>query len=152
MCFRDGRTIPSKEVTALMANLLDLGPSDKLLEIGTGSATQTEEWAKSGCEIHTIEVKPVVEPWRVISGLDQVYAHIGDGKLGLPNEAPFSRIVATCGIEKIPDAWTDQLGDNGRMVVPIGNPEVQKLTLFEKLDGGLRPIRIAAYTRFSMMR
>lgn len=135
-----------------MANLLELGPSDKLLEIGTGSATQTMEWAKSGCEIHTIEVKPVVEPWRVMSGLDQVYAHIGDGKLGLPHEAPFSRIVATCGIEKIPDAWQDQLGEHGRMVVPIGNPEVQKLTLFEKKEGSLLPVRIAAYTRFSMMR
>lgn len=52
---RDGRTVPSPEVTKIMAEMLKLGPADKLLEIGTGSASQTVEWAKSGCEVHTID-------------------------------------------------------------------------------------------------
>lgn len=135
-----------------MAEMLRLTPEDKLLEIGTGSASQTIEWAKSGCEVHTIELKPVCEPWRVRLGKDQVYAHMGDGKLGLPQEAPFSAIVATCGIESIPDAWQDQLSPKGRMVVPIGTSSCQRLTLFEKdEEGAFRPQRIAGYVRFSMI-
>jgi protein-L-isoaspartate(D-aspartate) O-methyltransferase len=150
---RDGRTVPSPEVTHIMGEMLRLTPADKLLEIGTGSASQTAEWAKSGCEVHTIELQPVTEPWQVYLGKDQVYAHIGDGKRGLPQEAPFSAIVATCGIEAIPDAWKDQLKPSGRMVVPIGTSSCQRLTLFEKdEDGRFIPQRIAGYVRFSMMR
>lgn len=150
---RDGRTIPSPEVTKLMSELLELTDKDKLLEIGTGSASQTVEWAKSGCEVHTVELKPVVEPWQIHAGKDQVYAHMGDGKFGLPQESPFSAIVATCGVESIPDAWKDQLKALGRMVVPLGNSSVQRLTLFRKnQDGSFHPQRIAAYVRFSMMR
>lgn len=147
----DGRTIPSLEVTKLMAELLDLKPSDKLLEVGTGSSSQTQEWAKSGCEVHTIELAKVVDPER--PGLEQVYAHLGDGKLGLPQEAPFTAIVATCGVQRLPDAWIDQLAPEGRIVAPIGNPECQRLTLMRKTPAGqLLAERIAAYTRFSMMR
>lgn len=150
---RDGRTVPSPEVTHIMASMLKLGPADNLLEIGTGSASQTVEWAKSGCEVHTIELSPVIEPWQVHVGKDQVYAHIGNGKHGLPKEAPFSAIVATCGIEAIPDAWKDQLKPLGRMVVPIGTSSCQRLTLFEKdEEGTFRPQKIAGYVRFSMMR
>lgn len=139
-------------MTQIMAQMLRLTPADKLLEIGTGSSTQTAEWAKSGCEVHTIELKPVTEPWQVNVGKEQVYAHLGDGKLGLPQEAPFSAIVATCGIESIPDAWKDQLQPLGRMVVPIGTSSCQRLTLFEKdEEGAFRPQRIAGYVRFSMI-
>jgi protein-L-isoaspartate(D-aspartate) O-methyltransferase len=136
-----------------MSDMLQLTEADKLLEIGTGSASQTVEWASSGCEVHTIELKPVVEPWRLDNeGADQVFAHMGDGKLGLPQEAPFSAIVATCGVEDIPDAWKDQLGPQGRMVVPVGSSSVQRLTLFSKdAEGSFRPIRIAGYVRFSMI-
>jgi protein-L-isoaspartate(D-aspartate) O-methyltransferase len=152
--FSDGRTVPSPEVTKLMYGMLELGPKDKLLEIGTGSASQTAEWAKSGCEIHTIELKPVIDPADLkLHGLAQVYAHLGDGKAGLPQEAPFSAIVATCGVQEIPEAWKAQLSTDGRMVIPLGTPEVQKLTLIRKTEAGeFIPQRIAAYTRFSMMK
>lgn len=149
---KSGRAIPSPEVTKLMYSLLSLGPSDKLLEIGTGSASQTQEWAKSGCELHTVELEPVVDPERLGShGLEQVYAHLGDGKKGLPQEAPFTAIVATCGVKSIPESWIEQLSPEGRLVAPIGNAEAQKLTLFRKSNGSLVPQRVAAYTRFQMM-
>lgn len=148
------RTIPSPEVTRIMAEMLQLRPTDKLLEIGTGSASQTQEWAKSGCEIHTIELQPIVNPEAMGNrGLDQVYAHAGDGKKGLPQEAPFTAIVATCGVSEIPEAWREQLAVNGRMVVPLGSAEVQKLTLLRKKpNGALNLERIGAYTRFLMMK
>lgn len=149
----DGRTVPGPRVTAIMAEMLGLQKWDKLLEIGTGSASQTQEWAKSGCEVHTIELKPVVEPWRLEDeGINQVYAHVGDGKKGLPQESPFTAMVATCGVEHIPEPWIDQLAENGRMVVPSGNSSIQRLTLYRKQSGSLRPERVAAYVRFSMMR
>lgn len=136
-----------------MYSMLELGPEDKLLEIGTGSATQTQAWAQSGCEIHTIELDPVTEPWRMEdSGANQVYAHIGDGKVGLPHEAPFTAIVATCGIESVPETWIDQLAEGGRILAPIGKSDVQRLTLMCKIKGSMQLQRIAAYVRFLMMR
>ncbi|HLK54683.1 MAG TPA: hypothetical protein VKU42_14575, partial [Candidatus Angelobacter sp.] len=104
-------------------------------------------------EVHTIECKPVVDPER--TGPAQVYAHIGDGKDGIPQEAPFDAVVVTCGVnggvEKIPAAWVKQLRDGGRMVVPLGNVIGQSLVLLVKKEGQLEPVRTAAYVRFSML-
>lgn len=133
-----------------MLELLRLDASDKLMEIGTGSAYQTERFAESGAEIHTIELEPWIDTTKVIG--DYVYLHSGDGLAGLPNHGPFTAIVATCGIEQIPQAWTDQLCDGGRLVVPIGDSACQKLTLFRKHGNELVPERIGAYTRFQMLR
>ena len=141
--------IPSRRVTELMLELLDLKPTDKLMEIGTGSEFQTQAWAATGAEVHTLELKPV----RSADYLgDSVYYHYGDGACGLPQEAPFSAIVATCGVSDIPAAWKDQLRDGGRLVIPFGSPQCQKLTLFMKKNGILGACRIAGYVRFQMMR
>jgi protein-L-isoaspartate(D-aspartate) O-methyltransferase len=147
----DYKPIPSSEVTARMAVALDLGPNDKVLEIGTGGyATQTRAWVSSGAEVHTIDLTPMVDPETI--GLASVYAHLGDGAKGIPHEAPFTAIVVTCGVTKIYDAWRDQLSERGKLLVPIGTPECQKLTLLEKVKGELEPRVIIAYVRFIMMR
>lgn len=149
--FDGKRTIPSAEVTNLMLDMLELTYRDKLLEIGTGSGYQTNVFAETGAEIHSIELEPWVDSTKITG--DYVFLHSGDGKKGLPEHAPFTAIVATCGVEEIPRAWEEQLSDNGRMVVPIGDSGSQRLCLFQKRrDGGLVPIRVAAYVRFSMMR
>lgn len=148
--FDGARTIPSLEVTCIMLELLQLTPSDKLMEIGTGSGYQTQLFADTGAEIHTVELEPWVDPTKVTG--DCVYLHAGDGAEGLPNHAPFTAIVATCGLEQIPKAWADQLSDGGRLVVPIGDPSCQKLTKFRKHGNELIPERIGAYTRFQMLR
>jgi protein-L-isoaspartate(D-aspartate) O-methyltransferase len=148
--FDGKRTIPSWQISILMAELLQLKPGDKLLEIGTGSGYQTELWAQQGCEVHTIEMEPWIDTTKLTG--DYVFLHTGDGIHGLPNHAPFTAIVATCGIEAIPRAWNMQLSSGGRLVCPIGSAASQRLTLFHKIDGELRPIRVAAYTRFQMMR
>jgi protein-L-isoaspartate(D-aspartate) O-methyltransferase len=148
--FDGKRTIPSFQVTLIMLELLRLDASDKLMEIGTGSAYQTEKFRETGAEIHSIELEPWIDTTKVTG--DYVYLHSGDGIKGLPSHAPFTAIVATCGIEQIPQAWTDQLGDGGRLVVPIGDSACQKLTLFRKHGGELIPERIGAYTRFQMLR
>lgn len=149
--FDGRRTIPSPECRALIRQMLNLGPKDKVLEIGTGSGTQTNEFAATGAEVHSIELEPWVDS-TVITG-DCVFLHTGDGINGLPNQAPFTAIVATCGVADIPRAWGEQLAAGGKLVVPIGDAASQRLTLFSKsTHGELVPQRICAYTRFSMMK
>jgi protein-L-isoaspartate(D-aspartate) O-methyltransferase len=148
--FDGRRTVPSKEVTDLMLELLQLTPQDKVMEIGTGSGYQTRRLAQTGAEIHSIELEPYVDP--TIPFGECVYLYHRDGFLGLPEVAPFTAIVATCGLTEIPAAWVDQLRPEGRIVVPIGRADAQRLALFTKLQGHVSPKRIAAYVRFQMMR
>lgn len=148
--FDGKRTIPSPECRALIRQMLGLGPKDKVLEIGTGSGTMTSEFGATGAEVHSIELEPWVDSTKIIG--DYVFLHTGDGVKGLPNVAPFTAIVATCGVEEIPKAWVEQLAPNGRLVVPIGDSKSQRLTLFRKQGLEIVPERICAYTRFSMMR
>lgn len=148
--FDGRRTIPSPECRALIRQMLALGPKDKVLEIGTGSGTQTNEFGATGAEVHSIELEPWVDS-TVITG-DCVFLHTGDGINGIPGQAPFSAIIVTCGVEEISKAWVDQLADDGRLIAPIGDSSSQRLTLFHKVGSEIIPQRIAAYTRFQMMR
>jgi protein-L-isoaspartate O-methyltransferase len=122
-----------------------------LLEIGTGSGSQTKMFARTGAEIHSIELEPWVDAVN-LDGNTLIYLHAGDGKIGLAREAPFSAIVATCGVSEIPQAWVDQLGENGHLVAPVGDMSCQRLTLFRKERFALVPVKIAAYVRFQMLR
>lgn len=149
--FDGRRTIPSPECRALIRQMLNLGPQDKVLEIGTGSGTQTSEFGATGAEVHSIELEPWVDP-AVITG-ECVFLHTGDGINGLPSFAPFTAIIATCGVTEIPKAWVDQLAEEGRLIAPIGDARSQRLTMFTRCHGGeLVPQRVAAYVRFSMMK
>lgn len=148
--FDGKRSIPSEAVTRVIVDLLDLKPEDNLLEIGTGSGFQLGVFAGFGCTIHSIELEPWIDPTQVTG--DYIYLWHGDGKLGLPGQAPFTAIVATCGIEEIPRAWIEQLADGGRLVCPIGDSKSQRLTLFRKRNDDLNPERIGAYVKFQMLR
>lgn len=149
--FDGKRAIPSPEVTRLMLGLLNLDSGDKVLEIGTGSGSQTEQLANTGAEVHSIELEPWVDAVD-LDGKTNIYLHAGNGFVGLESEAPFSAIMATCGVESVPPSWTAQLKDNGLLVVPIGDQFVQRLTLFVKQGMELVPVMVAAYVRFQMMK
>lgn len=148
--FDGKRSIPSEAVTRVICDLLDLKPEDLLLEIGTGSGFQTGVFAGFGATVFSIELEPWIDPSRTIG--DYVYLYPGDGALGLPEHAPYTAIVATCGIEQIPRPWEDQLIHGGRLVAPVGDSKAQRLTLFRKENSELVPVRIGAYCRFQMLR
>src|SRR2546430_12609246 len=128
--FDGKRTIPSPECRALIRQMLNLGSKDKVLEIGTGSGTQTNEFAATGAEVHSIELEPWVDTTQILG--DCVYLHTGDGILGLPQFAPFTAIVVTCGVEQIARAWEEQIAVGGRLIAPIGDVSSQRLTLFRR--------------------
>jgi protein-L-isoaspartate(D-aspartate) O-methyltransferase len=148
--FDGKRTVPSPRCRCLILEMLKLTDADKVLEIGTGSGTQTHDMAQTGAMVHSIELEPWIDVTIPVG--DCVYLHSGDGFKGLPERAPFTAIVATCGIEQIPKAWEDQLADGGRLLAPIGDASNQRLTLFRKHGTDLIPERIAAYVRFQMLR
>src|SRR5437879_2991858 len=109
--FDGRRTIPSPECRKLILDILQLGPQDKVLEIGTGSGTQTNDFAATGAEVHSIELEPWVDTTQILG--DCVYLHTGDGAKGLPAYAPYTAIVVTAGAEQVVQAWRDQLLEGG---------------------------------------
>ncbi len=136
----NGQTISQPYIVAYMSEALELAPSDKVLEIGTGSGYQTAILAELAKEVYTIEIiadlgKHAQEQLREL-GYKNIQARIGDGYKGWPEAAPFDAIIVTCAPEEIPKILLDQLKDGGRMVIPLGNQESgQQLFKITKKDG-----------------
>jgi protein-L-isoaspartate(D-aspartate) O-methyltransferase len=141
-----GQTISPPFVVAYMTEQLDPRPTDKVLEIGTGSGYQAAVLSPLVKDVYTIEiVKPLGErAARALARLKyaNVHAKVGDGYQGWPEHAPFDKIIVTCSPEKVPPALVDQLREGGRMVVPVGERYQQTLYLFEKKDGRLDRIAL----------
>ncbi len=121
-----GQTISQPYIVALMTQLLQLEPDDKVLEIGTGSGYQAAVLAELVDEVYTIEIIPELaqsaeERLRRL-GYDNVHVRQGDGYFGWPEEAPFDAIIVTAAPDHIPQPLVQQLKDGGRLVVPIGPP------------------------------
>lgn len=129
----EGQTISQPFIVAYMTELLDVRPDAKVLEIGTGSGYQTAVLARLAARVHTVERMPSLsrraERTLTKLGVDNIHFHIGDGTLGLPAHAPFDRILVAAGAPRVPRALTEQLADDGRLVIPIGGPDDQTLYL-----------------------
>ncbi|MFO7906618.1 MAG: protein-L-isoaspartate(D-aspartate) O-methyltransferase [Pirellulaceae bacterium] len=143
-----GQTITSPYVVAYMTEQLDPQPTDKVLEIGTGSGYQASVLSRIVDQVYSIEI---VEPLgnraaRVIRQLryDNVHTKIGDGYQGWPEHAPFDKVIVTCSPEKVPPALVDQLREGGRLIVPLGERFQQSLYLFRKNNGALEKERLEA--------
>ena len=148
-----GQTISQPFIVALMTDLMEVKPGDRVLEIGTGSGYQAAVLAELAATVYTIEI---VEPLaREAAGrLNQlgyrnVVAKVGDGYQGWPEHAPFDAIMVTAAPREVPQPLIDQLKPGGRLVVPVGGQAAgQSLLLIEKQPDGRISRRTILAVRF----
>lgn len=121
-----GQTISQPYIVALMSQLIDLQPGEKVLEIGTGSGYQAAILAELTDSVYTIEIIPALaqraqEMFERL-GYDQIEAKQSDGYWGWEEQSPFDAIIVTAAPDHIPQPLVKQLADGGKMVIPIGPP------------------------------
>jgi protein-L-isoaspartate(D-aspartate) O-methyltransferase len=132
-----GQTISQPYIVALMTDLINVGPDDTVLEVGTGSAYQAAILAKLVRQVYSIEI---IEPLAAQAeerlqrlGYSNVETRLGDGYYGWPEAAPFDAIIVTAAASHVPPPLIQQLKPGGRMVIPVGGRfTVQYLLLLEK--------------------
>jgi len=131
-----GQTISQPYMVAIMTELLGAEAHHRVLEIGTGSGYQTAVLSRLSKQVITIERHPELARMagRVFEqlGLTNVAIRVGDGTEGLPEEAPFDRILVTAGAPSIPESLKAQLADTGRLVLPVGPSGYQHLTVIDR--------------------
>jgi protein-L-isoaspartate(D-aspartate) O-methyltransferase len=153
-----GQTISQPFIVALMTDMLDVGPDDVVLEVGTGSGYQAAVLAELVREVHSIEIIPALATSAAELlkrlGYGNVHGYTGDGYYGIAAAAPFDAIVVTAAADQVPPPLVQQLRPGGRMVIPVGSGfALQHLMLIEKdADGGVRtrqtlPVRFVPLTR-----
>ncbi|HQY43812.1 MAG TPA: protein-L-isoaspartate(D-aspartate) O-methyltransferase [Paracoccaceae bacterium] len=146
-----GQTISQPSVVALMTQALDVSPRDKVLEVGTGSGYQAAILAQLARRIYTVDrhKRLVREADQIFRDLDlaNITAFAADGSFGLPDQAPFDRIIVTAAAEDPPGPLLAQLRIGGIMVLPVGQSDaVQSLIKVTRTESGfdydeLRPVR-----------
>lgn len=131
-----GQTISQPYVVAFMTEQLDPKPTDKVLEVGTGSGYQAAVLSGLVASVYTIEiVEPLARQAEALLkrlGYDNVRVRAGDGYRGWPEAAPFDAIIVTAAPDHVPQPLVDQLKDGGRMIIPVGDFGAQELYLLKK--------------------
>jgi len=133
------QTISQPYIVAYMTEHLDPYPGMKILEIGTGSGYQAAILAHIGCDVYTIELheEHANKAKQILTscGYDNINIRHGNGFTGWPENAPFDAIIVTAAPDSVPPALIDQLKNQGKMIIPVGNVHsVQSLKLITK-DG-----------------
>jgi protein-L-isoaspartate(D-aspartate) O-methyltransferase len=155
-----GQTISQPFIVALMTDMLEVGPDDVVLEVGTGSGYQAAVLAHLVQDVHTIEIIPelasAAEERLGRLGYANVRSSTGDGYYGVPDAAPFDAIMVTAAAQQVPPPLIQQLKPGGRMVIPVGGGfNLQHLMLVEKDAAGrvrtrqTLPVRFVPLTRGS---
>lgn len=142
----EGQTISQPYIVALMTEVLKLKQGDKVLEIGTGSGYQAAILAELKCKVYTIEIidslaKNAQEIFKEL-GYNDIKVKVGDGYIGWKEYSPFNAIIVTCSPDHIPEPLINQLAENGRMVIPVGEKFVQELLLITKEKDKLKKEKI----------
>ena len=147
----NGQTISQPYMVALMTSRLEVDAGMKVLEIGTGSGYQAAILAWMGAEVHTIErIASMARSASLL--LDelgyQVKVYHRDGKLGLPEEAPFDRVIVTAVATSVPSALMEQTARNARIVIPVIVPGGTERLLTRGKEGGRYRDEWGEYCRF----
>ncbi|RKY00708.1 MAG: protein-L-isoaspartate O-methyltransferase [Spirochaetes bacterium] len=138
---RRGQTISAPHMVALMTELIEPRKTDVVLEIGAGSGYQAAVLSLLVKKVYTIEVEEELVKFAKENlkrfGCKNVEVIRGDGSRGLPEKAPFDKILVTCAADKIYPAWKEQLKNYGIIVLPLGQGFFQKLVIGRKRKGKL---------------
>ena len=131
-----GQTISQPYIVALMTELLELEPEDRVLEVGSGSGYQAAVLGELAAEVHTVEVIPELawQAEKTLAGLGytQVHVHTGDGSVGWAEDAPYNKILVAAAAPEVPQALLDQLGEDAQLVIPVGSRSVQQLEVWRR--------------------
>lgn len=150
----EDQTISQPFIVAYMTEAAEISPSEKVLEIGTGSGYQAAILGELGKEVYTIEIIPALAE-RARATLNQlgyknVFVKTGNGYLGWLEHAPFDAIVVTAAPDEVPQALIDQLAVNGKMVIPVGTFNQQMMIITRTREGVVErktiPVRFVPMT------
>ena len=148
-----GKTISQPFIVALMTDLLEIRPHDRILDIGTGLGYQAAVLSGLGSKVYTVEIIEELagsaKRRLVEQGCDNVVVKIGDGSAGWAEHAPFDRILVAAAPDLIPTALLAQLAPGGRMVIPAGLDGAQTLMLVTRTDDGALATEDILAVRFS---
>ncbi len=147
------QTISQPYIVALMTELVEPQPEDRILEVGTGSGYQAAVAAEVVDHVYSIEIIPELAESAALRlqrlGIANVSVREGDGYLGWPEEGPFDGILVTAGAQDVPQPLVDQLVEGGRMIIPVGETLTsQVLKVIEKLENGRTEVRDVVPVRF----
>lgn len=149
------KTISQPFIVALMTDLLDLQPGDKVLEIGTGLGYQAAILSALVQQVYSVEIieELAQQAKRRLArqGCTNVQLRLGNGFYGWPEHAPYDKIIVTAGTDLVPAPLLNQLKPNGRMVIPTGLPDSQQLVLVEKDANGRIKTKNVLRVRFSLL-
>jgi protein-L-isoaspartate(D-aspartate) O-methyltransferase len=140
----EGQTISQPYIVALMLELLEVSPGARVLEVGTGSGYVTALLAELvayvvSIERHSLLAERAAELLRRL-GYRNITVVVGDGTLGYEPAAPYQAILVSAAAAEVPQALLAQLAEGGRMVIPVGGPEVQQLQVIHRESGGFHTI------------
>jgi protein-L-isoaspartate(D-aspartate) O-methyltransferase len=146
------KTLSQPFIGALMIDMLQVEPGQRVLEVGTGLGYQAAVLAEMGAKVYSVEV---VEEFAEAAGTRlaalgyDVEIRSGDGSRGWAEHAPFDRILVTAAATETPRALLDQLAGGGRLVIPLGGQDVQQLCVVEKRDGemAVTPVMLVRFTQ-----
>lgn len=140
-----GQTISQPLMVAMMIELLNVQPTDRVLEVGTGTGYEAGILAELAAQVWTIERQPALaERAREILnelGYGNVRVFCGDGSQGLAEHAPFDKIIVAAGAPQAPPSLLAQLADGGTLVVPVGDRVEQQVVMVRKSGGEITTSR-----------
>jgi len=134
-----GQTVSQPYIVATMVEALEIEPTDHVLEVGTGTGYQAAVLGELAADVWSIERIPelAAKAREILSrlGYSNVRVVDGDGSLGLPEHAPYHKILVAAAAPDVPNSLLEQLADGGRLVIPVGSRTDQQIQLIRKTAG-----------------